>query len=144
MIILSVQRKPSFRLATVLSIAHCVAAGLLWPLILPMSTKAVIAILSIISLIYYSKQEALLSARSAVVAFELSDDMQCILTTRAGESVVCTILSSTFVAPYMTVLNLKPVGKFLTRGVVILPDGIDAEVFRRLRVLLRWKWREKY
>ena len=122
MIILSVQRKPSFRLVTVLSIA----------------------ILLIISLIYYSKQEALLSARSAVVAFELSDDMQCILTTRAGESVVCTILSSTFVAPYMTVLNLKPVGKFLTRGVVILPDGIDAEVFRRLRVLLRWKWREKY
>ena len=144
MIILSVLRKPSFRLVTFLSIAHCVAAGLLWPLLLPMSTKAVIAILLIISLIYYSKQEALLSARSAVVAFELSDDMQCILTTRAGESVVCTILSSTFVAPYMTVLNLKPVGKFLTRGVVILPDGIDAEVFRRLRVLLRWKWREKY
>jgi toxin CptA len=56
-------------------------------------------------------------------------------------------LGSSFVAPYLTVLELKPLGagglwqRFRTRSVVILPDGIDAEEFRQLRVLLRWKWK---
>lgn len=95
-----------------------------------------------ISLAYYLRQDALLSADNAVIAFVLSDEMQCIVTVRSGESMICNILGNTFVAPYLTVLNLKPVGKFFTRSIVILPDGVDAEEFRQLRVWLRWKWKD--
>lgn len=141
MTILSIHRKPSLRLAIILSVAHLVATGLLWSLALPFGIKAIIVVMLAFSLIYYVRQDALLTANNAVVAFELSDDMHCKLVTRSGESTVCDLSGSTFVAPYLTVLNLKPAGKFFTRSVVILPDGIDVEEFRRLRVLLRWKWK---
>ena len=141
MAVLSIHRKPSYRLATILSLAHLIAASLLWPLVLPLGIRAIVVVALVISLIYYLRQDVLLTANNAVVAFELSDEMQCMLTTRSGKSMACSILSSTFVAPYLMVLDLKPAGKFFTRSVVILPDGIDAEEFRQLRVWLRWKWR---
>lgn len=139
MAILSIQRKPSYWLAIILSLAHLAAAVILWTLVLSLGIKLTVTVALIISLIYYLRQDALLTANSAVIAFELSDEMQCTLTTRSGESIVCSILSSTFVAPYLTVLNLKPAEKLFMFSVVILPDSINAEEFRQLRVWLRWK-----
>ena len=141
MAILSIQRKPSYWLAIILSLAHLAAAVILWTLVLSLGIKLTVTVALIISLIYYLRQDALLTANSAVIAFELSDEMQCTLTTRSGESIVCSILSSTFVAPYLTVLNLKPAEKLFMFSVVILPDSINAEEFRQLRVWLRWKWK---
>jgi toxin CptA len=141
MAVLCIHRKPSYRLATILSLAHLAAAGLLWPLGLSLDIMAIAAIVLVFSLIYYLRQDALLSASDAVVFFELSDEMQCTLTARSGELMVCRILGNTFVASYLIILNLKPAGKFLMRSIVILPDGIDVEEFRQLRLWLRWKWR---
>ena len=137
---MSIHIKPSLQLVILLSLAHFAVAGLLWTLTLTLSIKAMGTFVLIISLIYYLKQDALLTANNAVVAFALSDEMRCALTTRSGESIACSILGSTFVAPYLTVLNLKPVEKLFTRSVVILPDSMDAEEFRQLRVWLRWRW----
>ena len=141
MAVLCIHRKHSYQLAFILSLAHLATAGLLWLLELPLSIKVIAAAALVFSLIYYLRQDALLTASDAVVVLVLSDEMQCILTTRSDELIVCSILGSTFVAPYLTVLNLQPVGKFFTCSVVILPDGIDVEEFRQLRVWLRWKWK---
>ena len=137
--LLVVPLQPSRHLAVILSIAHVVTAGLLWPLALPLIVKLAGAAVLAVSLIFYLRHYALLRSPGAVVAFDLSDEMVCTLETRRGERIICALLGSSFVAPYLTVLNLKPEGKFFTRSVVILADGIDAEEFRRLRVLLRWK-----
>lgn len=143
MALLIVHLKLSRRLIIILSLSHFVAAGALYPLtIIPFAIKLVGVAMLIISLNYYLRKDALLSAKNAVAAFELSDEMQCTLTTQSGESIVCIIQGNTFVAPYLTVLNLKPENHFFSRSVVILPDSIDAEVFRRLRVLLKWKWQD--
>ncbi len=139
---LSVRLKSSTHLAAILNSAHIIAAVLLWPLALPIGIKLAGVVIMVMSLIYYLRHDALLSASTAVVAFELSDTMQCTLETRSGKSIICTILVSTFVAPYLTVVNLQPLDQFFARSVVILPDSIDAEEFRRLRVLLRWKWKD--
>lgn len=139
---LSIHLKPSSRLVIMLSLAHLVAAGLLWPLALPWSVKVVIIVLLIISLGHYLRQDALRTASNAVIAFELSEAMQCTLTTRSGETMACIILGSTFVTSYLTVLNLRAEGKFFTYSIVILPDSIDTEEFRQLRVWLRWRWRK--
>lgn len=141
MVVLSIHRKPSNRLAAILSLAHLVTAGLLWILELPLDIKTIAAFALVFSLIYYLRQDVLLTANNAVVFFELTDEMECALITRSGELMVCSILGSTYVAPYLTVLNVQPVGKFFMRSVVILPDGIDAEEFRQLRVWLRWRWK---
>lgn len=139
MAILSINRQPSLQLAIILSSAHFVTAGLLWPLALYWDIKVIIVAALMISLIHYLRRDALLTANNAVVVLELSDEMACTLITRSGESIASTILGSTFVAPYLVVLNLKLEEKFFICSVVILPDSMDAEQFRQLRVWLRWK-----
>jgi len=137
----SVHLKPSMHLTVILSVAHFLVALLLWPLMLPMSVKLLGAGVLVASLVFYLRHYALLKSPESVVAIELSEAMLCILETRGGKHFPCAILGSTFVAPYLVVLNLKLQNKFLGGSVVILPDSIDGEEFRRLRVLLRWKWK---
>ncbi len=143
MSLLTVHLQPSKRLAAILGVAHLLVMGLLWPIALPILIKFVIFILLVISLLFTVRQYALLNTRRAIVAFELSNKMFCKFETRHGQSIICHILGSTFVSPYLVVLNLKPPDHFLTRSVVILQDSIDTELFRQLRVLLRWKWKDE-
>jgi len=140
--LLAARLEPSLHLAAILGFVHFAAIGMLWPLALPTTIKLAGTILFVVSSIFYLRSYALLRSPRSIVAFELSEEMACTLETQHGEHIVCTLLGSSFVSPYLTVLNLKPFGKFFTRSVVILADGIDAEQFRRLRVLLRWKWRD--
>jgi len=42
-----------------------------------------------------------------------------------------------FVAPWLTVVRWRPRGAWLDRALLIAPDMLDADDFRRLRVLLR-------
>jgi toxin CptA len=51
---------------------------------------------------------------------------------------ICIISGDSFVTPYLTVLNLKPEGARFAHALVILPDSLEAESFRRLRVRLKW------
>lgn len=139
---MSIHLQPSYWLVAILGLAHLVASGILLLLELPWSITVIIVAALIISLFYYLRKDALLTAHNAVVVLTLSDEMTCVLTTRSSESITCSIQGSSFVAPYLTVINLKPSRKFFTRSVVILPDGIDAEEFRRLRVWLRWYWKK--
>jgi toxin CptA len=125
----------------ILVLVHLVAAGILWPLALPWNITVIILAMLIVSLFYYLRKDAMLTAHNAVVVLTLPDEMTCVLTTRSGESIACSIQGSSFVAPYLTVINMKPSKKFFARSVVILPDAIDAEEFRRLRVWLRWRWK---
>lgn len=141
--LLVVHLQPSRYLAVILGIAHVTTAGLLWPLALPVAVKLTGTIVFAISLAFYLRHYALLRSPRAVIAFELSGEMVCTLKTRRGERITCALLGSSFVAPYLTVLNLQPEGRFFTRSVVILADSIDAEEFRQLRVLLRWKYQEE-
>ena len=158
--LLIIQLKPSMRLAVMLSLAHFFAIGLLWPLMLPATVKLTGSVLLALSLFFYLRRYALLRSPESVMGLELSDEMACTLELRNGERITCTLLGSSFVAPYLTVLelkpqklqgllqsmippvSLKPLRRFLPRSVVILPDAIDTEKFRQLRVLLRWKWKD--
>ena len=136
-----------------LSFAHLAVIILLWPLMLPSSAKLGGTILLIISLVFYLRRHALLRSPNSVSSLEVTDEMVCRLNTREGDRIAYTLLGSSFVAPYLTVLDLKPLktdkrdksrrrlNKHFSRSVVILPDGINPEEFRQLRVLLRWKWK---
>jgi toxin CptA len=167
--LLAVRLKPSIRLAIILGIAHFTAIGLLWPLSLPVAARLAGSAILVSSLILYLRHHVARRSPRSVFGFELTDDMTCILETKEG-NIACAILGSTFVAPYLTVLELKPLEsqeesagssgaaqkgsrgwrggwwrnrrKRAPRSLVILPDAIDTEIFRQLRVLLRWKWKD--
>jgi toxin CptA len=141
--ILIVQRQPSRRLAAILCAMHLVSFVLLWPLTISLWSKAALTALLIASLIHYLRQDALLTARRAVATFKLAEDGRCAATLCSGETVIGAVQGGTFAAPYLTVILYQPEGRFFSCSIAILPDGIDAETFRKLRVWLRWKVRER-
>lgn len=125
----------------ILIVAHCAAAFLIWTLSVSFGIKLIGLLILIVSLYFYLKHDALLSFAYSAVSLRFSDSV-CTLKMVNGQTVACTILGSTFVSSYLTVLILHSKQWRFTRSVVILPDAIDPEEFRRLRVMLRWKWRQ--
>jgi len=56
----------------------------------------------------------------------------------AGRSRHGEVRDGSFVAPWLTVIRWRPVGARYDRTIVVLPDMLARDSFRRLRVLLRW------
>lgn len=129
--------QPSRYLAAVLVVVHGSALAVLFPLTLPVWAKTALAIVILFSLAYHLRRDALLSSRIAVMALLLEEE-QAVLTLRRGDQLAGQILRNTLVTPFITVLNVLPQGAHLARSVVILPDSLDAETFRQLRVRLKW------
>ena len=80
----------------------------------------------------------LVSPRSFVV-LELSDTLEIEAAERSGRRIAGTVLGTTFVAPWLIVINFKVEGHHLPHTAVILPDAVDQDGFRALRVWLRWR-----
>lgn len=95
------------------------------------------------SLVFYLRRECLRLAPAAIVSVSLHPDCRCEFQTKDGERHEAALLGTSFVAPYLTVLNLKPSDSRLARHVVMLPDNVNAGDFRKLRVLLKWRCHEK-
>lgn len=133
----------SHYLATMLIAAHGATLAALFPLNFPIWAKIALAFFVLLSLGVHLRREAWLSAPSAGVALMLEGD-QIVLTTRGGEQLVGQILRDSLVTPYLTVLNILPEGARFTRSVVILPDSLDTESFRQLRVRLKWDCQPGY
>jgi hypothetical protein len=129
--------QPSYYFAAMLVAAHGVTLAALFPLAFPIWAKTALAFFVLLSLGYHLRREAWLSAPSSTTALMLEGD-QVVLTTRNGEQLSGKILRDSLVTPYLTVLNVLPRGARMARSVIILPDSLDTESFRQLRVWLKW------
>lgn len=129
---------PSRYLALMLDVAHGAALLALVMLTVPVWVKFTLTVLLLLNLAYQLRRTAWLIAPSAVAAFRFEDGA-VLLDTRAGKQFTATLLANSLVTPYLTVLNVLPQGARLFRSVLVLPDSLDAESFRRLRVYLRWQ-----
>lgn len=133
----------SARLTAGLTAMHVFAGTMLWLSSLPLWQIAAAILPLTLSLGFYLRREGLRLAPAAIVSVSLHRDCRCEFQTRGGARHEASLLRSSFVAPYLTVLNLKPNDSRLVRHVVILPDSVDAGYFRKLRVLLKWRCNEK-
>ncbi|MEQ1743167.1 MAG: protein YgfX [Candidatus Nitrotoga sp.] len=129
--------QPSIYFTIALVASHGVALAVLVPLALPLWARILLALLVIISLLYHVWHDAWLIALSSNKTLQLDGDMVQ-LVARNGDQVTARVLADSLVTPYITVLNVLPQGSYLARSVIILPDSLDAESFRQLRVWLRW------
>ena len=129
--------QPSRYLAAMLITAHGATLVVLFSLALPIWAKAALASLMLFSLMHHLRRNAWLSAPSASVALMLVGD-RVVLITRGGEQFAGQLLHDSVVTPLVTVLNVLLQGTHIVRSVVILPDSLDAESFRQLRVWLKW------
>lgn len=127
----------SYYLAAMLIVVHGITLAALFPLALPGWTKMALASLILFSMAYHLWRDAWLSAPSACVALVL-DGERVVLTTHGGEQLEGQVLRDSLVTPFLAVLNVLPKGARLARSVIALPDSLDAESFRQLRVCLKW------
>ena len=135
--------KPSRQLAIVVTGVHLGAIAALYPLDLALWAKLVIAIPVGISLVTTLCRHALLAGRSALVAVELHELDHAAVRTRDGIWHDARILETTYVSPILSVLNLRIPGRLLPCHILIVPDNVDPEDFRGLRVRLRWGYRKE-
>ena len=130
--------QPSVYFTIALIASHGVALAVLAPLALPLWARILLASLVITSLLYHVWHDAWLLALSSNKTLLVDGDMVQ-LVARNGDQVTARVLADSLVTPYITLLNVLPQGSYFTRSVIILPDSLDAESFRQLRVWLRWE-----
>lgn len=140
---LNVRLKPSFLLTMILILSHLLSFCLLFILELPITIKFAITFLIVVSCIYYVRKNALLLAKDSIINLEFYENKRCKAITRTERSLDCVITADSFVTPILTVVILKLdkpsfFGSFYS--VVLLPDSIEKDAFRKLRVWLRWRY----
>lgn len=137
-----IELRPSRTLLALLALAHVATLGMIWGAAFetPVRWGASLAVAA--SCAFHLRQEGLFLASSAIVGLQLGAGSDCGLLLRSGEWVEGRILGTSLVTPWLSVLNVASEGRRLSRNIVLFPDSLDAEAYRKLRVKLRWGWRE--
>ncbi|GBG15242.1 uncharacterized protein NMK_2845 [Novimethylophilus kurashikiensis] len=127
---------PSCRLRALLVIMHglCLIAIVVLPL--AWLVKTVIAMALVASLMIYLRQ-----LPGKVRGLKLTKDGSFSVRLVQDDWVPAEILGSSFVQPWLTVLHLRLEGRKRMLPVVLFPDALPHEAFRRLRVWLNWGWK---
>ena len=131
--------RPSVLIAVAVSMVHVGAAAVVWIVPVPVTIKAALTLAIAVSLIYFMARDAALHASRSIVALELREDGGIACQTRDDAWLECELLGSSYVSPGMTVINLRARGWLGYRRVILVPDNVDAEDFRRLRTWLKWR-----
>lgn len=127
----------SFFLALVLVVMHGTAWATLLLLGLPWWANAALLILLAANFLHHLLRSARLAVPDSEVALQLDGD-RVIVATREGRQVVGRVLPHSFIAPWLTIVNILPQDSRVVRSIIILPDRLDPDSFRQLRVGLRW------
>lgn len=132
-----IRLRPSRLLLAVLSVAHIAALSIVLLMPLPLWLMAVLATLVVISMVHATVFQAMLQGRNAVIVLKTTQT-GLEVATRLGVWNRVDILASTFVSPWLVVLHLRQEGRRRPMYVMLLPDMLSSDEFRRLRVWLRW------
>jgi toxin CptA len=130
--------RPS-RFLTLLLVILCVAPLVSsWSAQLPFPWLPVLAIVVLLWGGYYQLSHAALRKGHSCVAFRLEDDCGIVLVLRNGRHLSGRISPDSLVTPYFIIVNVMGNERGDGRSLLIMPDTMGAESFRRLRVVLRW------
>jgi len=135
--------KPSIRLTLVICMMGLGAGAIL---ILPAwiwQIKLLLCLLIFSAVIYSVCQHGLLLLPWSCVGLRVGSSNQLQLVRRDGNVLLVDVCRDSVVTPCLTVINCKVQdAKFLVRlfslHLLIMPDMLDAECYRQLRVWLRW------
>lgn len=133
---LHLQLSVSRRLKTALIIS-CLGSSLLliW-LPLPLWGKAIAILMLALYGLWLWRRIAMHTART-IVGLTLRVDRTALLRTHDGTTQESQILERSFVAPQLAILHYRQPGDWFTRSLLILPDMLERDEYRRLCVMLR-------
>ena len=120
-----------------LTLTHSGAIGALFIVSLPGWTTVGLAVAVLGSYVWLVAHHALLWHPRSVRRLRWGSGGRWQVGSRDGQELSATLSPDSFVRPWLTILRLRPESGGLVRNVVLLPDMLDAEAFRRLRVRLR-------
>jgi toxin CptA len=128
---------PSRLLALCICLGHAVAIGALAALPVPRFAFMLLLAVLLLSTAYYLQRHARLALANAWVGLRLHED-HLVLCNRRGDELMGRLLGSSVVMPHLVILNISIPNYRQTQNVVLMPDSMDEESFRQLRVALKW------
>jgi toxin CptA len=134
-----IKLRPSWLLTAILAVAHGVAMVLIAIVSMPIWLKVIISAALVLSCFHSVRRAALLLTPCSAVAIEVTSAHLLNVQTRDSDWIECEVLGTTYVASFLTILNLRQIEQRTIRHIIILPDGIETDDFRKLRVWLRWQ-----
>ncbi len=137
--VLTIAVGSSRRLAGLLGGMHVFAAAMCWLVPAPLWLAASAMPLVLGSALHALRRDGFRTLPDSLITLRIDGDCACEFQCRSGEWRGADLLGSSFVSPYLAVLNLKPADGRFAKHLVILPDAVNADDFRRLRVWLRWR-----
>ncbi len=84
------------------------------------------------------RRDALLRAPDSVIGLRLMGDGSCEVRRRDQRVVSGQLCARWFVSPLMIVLRITRHGTCWPRGITLLPDAVDSDSLRQLRIFLRF------
>jgi len=81
---------------------------------------------------------ALRAGPRGVIGVHLGADRLLVVREAGGRLLAGHLRSATYVASTLTTIVWRPDGTWRSRAILVLPDMLPAEDFRRLRILLRY------
>lgn len=130
--------RPSRLLAFSLLFLCLASLAAIWSLPLH---KLLLFALSLVVLLwvgYHLSLDSQLRLQHSCVAFRLEEEGVVVLILRNGRHVPGKLSSDSLATPYLVILNVALSEQRGGRSLLILPDSMGAERFRRLRIALKW------
>lgn len=135
--------KPSILLTLIIFAMGIGASAILMLPALIWQIKLLLGIVIFTAVVYHICQYGLLLLPWSCVALNINSSNQVQLTHRNGKVLSADVCRDSVVTPYLTVVNCKVQGanllaQLFAPHLLILPDMLDTEDYRQLRVWLRW------
>ena len=133
----SVNLQGSLQLAAILSVMHGGALVWIFLFALPWWLTLMATVVIGISLLFQLRRYLFMQGDRLVTALTWDGGDLWQLQRSPGEEVGATLLGSSFVTPWLIVLNFKTESSRLMWPVVVMSDSIDKVSYRRLTSKLR-------
>lgn len=130
--------RASVRLALLLAAAHAGAMAAIVVLPLAWWLRLAACSLLLVSGAIMISRHALLKTSDSIVGLQLRRDGSCHLQLSNQRSMSGKLCPGWFASPLMIVLQIACPGQRWRRSITLLPDAVEPDSLRRMRVFLRF------
>ncbi|MFC1747276.1 protein YgfX [Pseudomonadota bacterium] len=127
----------SFLLNGALAVIYFGVFYWLWLYEIPLLLRLAVFAAVVTALVIHLRRYLFRTCKRAVKGLVWKTGGEWLLETNSGETVAAKLLGSSFVSPWLIVLNFKPEQGGRMWPVVIMQDHVDSTSFRRLSAKLR-------
>ena len=133
----AVRLRPSGRLLVLVLALHAATAALVWLMDLGPAAAVGVSVVLVAHCLYATRRALLVTPRS-IVFIALGPGSACTVRRRDGEVTAGRIEETSIVTGSLVILSVAGNQCRLPLRISLLPGMFDPDLFRRLRVHLRW------